>query len=335
MTTSAAERDRYQVRRRRPIKFCLLLLALLGATAPGAEPYPTRPIRMIVPFSPGGTSDTMARILGQKLIEAWGQQVVVDMRPGASGAIGSEIAARAPADGYNLLHANLSLFATNPFLYSKLAYTVGDFAPLSLIAVAPQLLVVNPALPAKTVQELVQVARARPGAFNYGSGGAGTLANVAGELFKMMTGVNIVHVPYKGTVLALNDLLAGQVQMIFSDMPIALPHAKTGRLRALAVTSGRRSALLPDMPTVAESGVPGYSVDNWWGILAPRNVPKEIAAKLNAEIVRVHGLGDVQERYAALGLEARSSTPEAFGRYIRAEAEKFGKVIKASGAKVD
>lgn len=290
---------------------------------------------MIVPFSPGGTSDTMARILGQKITESWGQPVVVDMRPGASGAIGTEIAARAPADGHNLLHANLSLFATNPFLYPKLAYSIADFAPLSLIATAPQLLVVNPGVAAKTVQDLLQLAKAKPGALNYGSGGAGVLSNVAGEMFKMMAGVNIVHVPYKGTVLALNDLLAGQVQLIFSDMPIALPHAKSGKLRALAVTSVMRSALLPDMPTVAESGVRGYAVENWWGILVPRGVAKDIVAKLNAEIVRAHSLADVKERYAALGLEAKSSTPEEFGRYIRAEAEKFGKVIRASGAKVD
>jgi len=190
-------------------------------------------------------------------------------------------------------------------------------------------------VPAKTVRDLLQVAKAKPGALNYGSGGAGVLSNVAGEMFKMMTGVNIVHVPYKGTVLALNDLLAGQVQLIFSDMPIALPHAKTGKLRAIAVTSGKRSPLLPDMPTVNESGVPGYAIDNWWGVLAPRNVPKDVAAKLNAEIVRVHALPDVRERYAALGLEATSSTPEAFARYMKSEADKFEKVIKASGAKVD
>lgn len=317
------------------LRLGVVILTLAAAGAQAADRYPTRPIRMIVPFSPGGTSDTMARILGQKMTEAWGQQVVVDMRPGASGAIGTELAARAPADGHNLLHANLSLFATNPFLYGKLGYSIDDFAPLSLIAVAPQLLVINPGVQAKSVRELVQLAKAKPGALNYGSGGAGTLANVAGELFKMTTAVNIVHVPYKGTVLALNDLIAGQVQLMFSDMPIALPHAKSGRVRALAVTSGKRSALLPEMPTVAESGVNGYAVDNWWGILAPRNVPKDIATKLTTEIVRIHGLADVQERYAALGLEARSSTADAFGRYIREEADKFGKVIKASGAKVD
>jgi tripartite-type tricarboxylate transporter receptor subunit TctC len=319
-----------------PLRWCLFPAVLCAsAVIANAAEYPSRPIRMIVPYSPGGTSDTMARIAGQKMTEAWGQPVVVDMRPGASGAIGSEIAARAPADGHNLLHANLSLFATNPFLYPKLAYSIADFAPISLIATAPQLLVVNPGVPARSVQDLLQLAKAKPGSLNYGSGGAGVLSNIAGEMFKMMSGVNIVHVPYKGTVLALNDLLAGQVQLMFSDMPIALPHAKSGKLRAIAVTSGTRSALLPDMPTIAESGIRGYAVDNWWGILAPRGVARDIVMKLNAEIVRVHALPDVKERYAALGLEAKTSTPAEFSRYIAAEAEKFGKVIRASGAKVD
>lgn len=305
------------------------------AAAATAEQYPNRPIRMIVPFSPGGTSDTLARILGQKMTQTWGQQVVVDTRPGASGIIGTEIAARSPPDGYTLLHGNLSQFATNPFLY-KIPYdTFRDFVPLSLIATAPQLLVVYPGVPAKSVQDLIQLAKAKPGTLNFGSGGAGTLAYPAGAMFKMMTGVDIVHVPYKGTVLALNDLLAGQVQLVFSDMPIALPHAKSGKLRALAVTSANRTPLVPGLPTVAESGVSGYALDNWWGILAPRDVSKAIVAKLNAEIVRTHALSDVKERYATLGIEATSSTPEAFSRYIKSEMDKFGKVIKESGMKVD
>ena len=291
---------------------------------------------MIVPFSPGGTSDTLARILGQKMTEAWGQQIVVDTRPGASGIIGTELAAHAPADGYTLLHGNLSQFATNPFLYSKIPYdTFRDFLPLSQVGTAPQLLVVHPALPVKSVQELIQLAKAKPGALNFGSGGAGTLAYLGGEMFKMQAGVNVVHVPYKGTVLALNDVMAGQVQMLFSDMPIALPHAKSGKLRAIAVTGAKRTPLLPDMRTVAESGVPGYALDNWWGILAPRNVPKPIAARLHAEIVRIHALPEVKERYATLGVEALSSTPEEFAAYIKSEAAKFSRVIRESGAKVE
>jgi tripartite-type tricarboxylate transporter receptor subunit TctC len=314
----------------------LLALTVAGAAYAQAADYPVRPIRMIVAFSPGGTSDTLARILGQKMTEAWGQQVVVDMRPGASGIIGTEIAARAPADGYTLMHGNLSQFATNPFLYSKIPYdTFRDFLPLTQIGTAPQLLVVHPAVPAKTVQELVQLAKAKPGMLNFGSGGAGTLAYLGGEMFKMTAGVNIVHVPYKGTVLALNDLLAGQVQLIFSDMPIALPHAKSGKLRAVAVTGSRRTPLLPEAPTVAESGVPGYTLDNWWGLFAPRAVPKDVAERVTAETVRIHGLSEVKERYASLGVEAVTSTPQAFAAYIKSEADKFRKVIAASGAKVD
>src|SRR4051812_37714788 len=246
-------------------------MTLAAAFTASAADYPQRPIRMVVPFSPGGTSDTLARILGQKMTEAWGQQVVVDTRPGASGIIGTEIAARAPADGYTLLHGNLSQFATNPFLYSKIPYdTFRDFVALTQVGTAPQLLVVNPSLPAKSVGELIQLAKAQPGKLNFGSGGAGTLAYLGGEMFRMQAGVNIVHVPYKGTVLALNDVIAGQVQMLFSDMPIALPHAKAGKLRALAVTGAKRTQLYPEMRTVAESGVPGYALDNWWGIFAPR-----------------------------------------------------------------
>jgi tripartite-type tricarboxylate transporter receptor subunit TctC len=294
---------------------------------------------MVVPFSPGGTSDTLARILGQKMTEAWGQQVVVDGRPDASGIIGTEVAARAPADGYTLMHGNLSQFAINPSLFSKLSYdTLRDFVPLSLVGSAPQLLVVNPGMPAKSVPVLIQFANAKPAALNFGSGGAGTLAYIGGEMFKSMAGIDIVHISYKaykGTGLALNDLVGGQVQLMFSDMPIALPRARSGKLRALAVTGARRTPLVPGMPTVAEAGMPGYALDNWWGILAPRGVPQDIVVKLNAEIVRIHGLADVKERYAGLGVEAVSSTPERFTQYIKSEAARFGKLLKDAGAKID
>ncbi len=300
-----------------------------------AEIYPSKPIRMIVPFSPGGPSDTLARILGQKMTESWGQQIVVDFRPGASGIIGTEISMRAAADGYTLMHGNLAQFAINPSLYSKLAYdTLRDFVPLSLIASAPQLLVINPSLGAKSVKELVELAKASPGKFNFGSGGMGTLAFVGGQLFKSSSGVNIVHVSYKGTVLALTDVIAGQVHMLFSDMPIALPHTKAGKLRALAVTSAQRSALLQNMPTIAESGLPGYALVNWWGMLAPRGVPQPVVAKLHGELVRAHALPDLKEKYANLGVEATSSTPEQFAAYITAEAARFAKVL-ATAAKLN
>jgi tripartite-type tricarboxylate transporter receptor subunit TctC len=324
----------------------MVLAMIIGTVAPVADAvvhaagtaggYPSKPIRMIVPFSPGGTSDTLARILGQKMTEHWGQQIVVDFRPGASGIIGTEIAMRAAADGYTLMHGNLAQFAINPSLYSKLPYgTLRDFVPLSLIATAPQLLVVNPSLAAKDVRGLIDLARASPGKLNFGSGGSGTLAYVGGELFKSMTGANIVHVSYKGTVLALTDLMAGQVQLLFSDMPIALPHTKTGKLRALAVTSAQRSALLQGMPTVAESGLPGYALVNWWGMFAPRGLPQPIITQLHTELVRAHALPDLKERYANLGVEATSSTPQQFTEFITAEAAKFSKVLREAGAKVN
>ena len=320
---------------RKPFAVFISMLSVSLAHGAAAQVYPNKPIRMIVPWNPGGTSDTIARILGQKMTESWGQQVVVDARAGASGMIGTEIAMRAPADGYTLLHGNMSQWATNPSLYKTNYDTLRDFAPISIVATAPQLLVVFPGLPVKTVQDLVKLAKAKPGELNFGSGGAGTLAYPSGELFKSMAGVNMVHVPYKGTILALNDLLGGRLHIVFSDMPIALPHTKTGRVRALAVTSAKRTSLVPDMPTVAESGVPGYAIENSWGVFAPKKVHKDIVAKLNAEIVRVHNLPDVRERYASYGLEAVSSTPERFAEIIRSDDAKLSKIIKATGAKVD
>lgn len=311
----------------------LCAAAMPGAVA--AQAYPIKPIRMIVPWSPGGTSDTIARILGQKMTEQWGQQVVIDTRPGASGIIGTEVAMRATPDGYTLLHANMAQWATNPSLYKVNYDTLRDFTPVSQVAIAPQLLVVYPGVPAKTVKELAELAKAKPGTLNFGSGGAGTLAYSAGELFKMLTGVNMVHIPYKGTIIAVQDLLGGRVQVVFSDMPIALPHANSGKLRALAVTSAKRTPLVPGMPTVAESGVPGYAVDNSWGVFAPARTPKTIVAKLNAEMVRVHALPDVKDRYAGLGLEAVSSTPATYANFIKADAAKFSKIIQSTGARVD
>jgi tripartite-type tricarboxylate transporter receptor subunit TctC len=311
-----------------------ILSLCLAHIAPG-QTYPSKPIRMIVPWNPGGTSDTIARILGQKMTETWGQPVVIDARAGASGIVGTEIAMRAPSDGHTLLHANMSQWATNPSLYKTNYDTLRDFAPVSMVATAPQLLVVYPGVPVKSVPDLIQLAKAKPDQLNFGSGGAGTLAYPAGELFNTLAGVNLVHVPYKGTILALNDLLGGRVQVVFSDMPIALPHAKTGKLRALAVTSAKRTPLVPGMPTVAEAGVPGYALENSWGVFAPKQVPRAIIAKLTAEIVRVHELHDVKDRYAAFGLEAVSSTPDGFADVIRTDAAKFSKIIKATGAKVD
>jgi tripartite-type tricarboxylate transporter receptor subunit TctC len=313
----------------------LLALALAPGGAPLALDYPVRPIRMIMPWNPGGTTDTTARILGQKMAETWGQPVVIDTRPGAGGTLGTELAKRAPADGYTLLHANMSQWATAPSLY-KVSYEVlRDFVPISLVATAPQLLVVPLGLRAKSVHELVQLAKAEPGKLNFGSGGASTLAYFGGELFKKLAGVDVVHVPYKGTIFAVTDVMGGRLEIVFSDMPIALPHARAGKLRALAVTGAKRTPLVPEMPTVAESGLPGYALENAWGVLAPKGVPAPIIAKLNAEIVRVHDLPEVKDRYAALGLEARSSTPHQFAELIGADAKTFSRIIRETGAKVD
>lgn len=314
--------------------FAGTLAAGLGYAA-HAQEFPVKPIRMIVPWNPGGPTDTMARILGQKMTENWGQPVVIDTRPGASGIIGTEVAMRAPADGYTLLHANMAQWATNPSLFKMSYDMLRDFMPISMVGVAPQLLVVYPGMPVKSVQDLVRLAKAKPGELNFGSGGAGTLAYSAGALFNIMAGVKMVHVPYKGTILALNDVLAGRLQLVFSDMPPALPQAKAGKVRALAVTSAERTPLVPDVPTIAESGLPGYSIENAWGVVAPRKVPKDIIARLHAEVVRVHNLPDVRERYAVLGLQAVSSTPERFAEIIRADAAKYSKIIRETGAKVD
>jgi len=321
------------------MKFALRMAASILAigVAPAAlgQSFPSKPIRMIMPWNPGGTTDTTARILGQKMTETWGQPVVIDTRPGASGIIGTEIAMRSPADGYTLLHANMSQWATAPSLF-KVAYDpVRDFVAVSLVATAPQLLVVSLNIKVTSVRELVQLAKAQPGKLNYGSGGAATLAYLGGELFKKLAGVNIVHVPYRGTIFAVTDTMGGRLQIVFSDMPIALPHARAGKIRALAVTGAKRTPLVPDMPTVAEAGVRGYELENSWGVMAPKGVPAPILAKLNAEIVRVHNLPDVKERYATLGLESVSSTPEKFAELIRADVAKFSALIKETGAKVD
>lgn len=313
----------------------IALAAVAGAAA--AADYPSRPIRMVVPFSPGGTSDTLARILGQKLSEVWGQPVVIDARPGASGIIGTEIAMRAPADGHTLMHGNMSQFAINPALFAKLPYeTLRDFAPVTLVAVAPQLVVVPPGLPAASVRDLADLAKTRREGLLFGSGGAGTLAYVGGEMFNALAGVRMVHVPYKGTVLALNDLVAGQVQVLFSDMPIALAQVRAGRLRALALTGAQRTPLVPGVPTVAESGLPGYSLVNWWGILAPRGVPGPVLSRLHAATVRIHEQPDVRERYAGLGVDATTSeSPAAFADFIRQEAARYGPLLRSAGAKAD
>lgn len=321
------------------ISFALVAVSLAAGAAPAfcaEQAYPSKPVRMIAPYPPGGTSDIIARILGQKLSEAWGQQVVVDNRAGANGGIGSELAAKSPADGYTLLVGNMTPIAANPSLYRKLGYdSLRDFAGVTLVAAGPNVLVVNPSLPFKSVRELIAYAKANPGKLNFGSGGAGSPAHLAGEMFKTLTGVAMTHVPYKGTVLSVADLIAGQVQLVFSDAPPAVPHVKSGKLRALAVTGAKRTPLFPELPTVAEAGVAGFALDNWWGILVPAGTPKAIVNRINAELVKALQTADVKERFANLGVEAIHSTPAAFDAYIKAEYAKLAKIIQASGARAD
>jgi len=313
--------------------------AVAGTTAFAAAPapdYPKRPIRMIVAFAPGGGTDITARIAAQAITEALGQTVVVDNRPGSGGTIGTEMAARAPADGHTLITSGTGAHAINPALYAKIPYdSVKDFAPVSLVASTPYLMVVTNALPVKTVQEFIAHARAKPGAVNMASSGSGGMPHLAGELFKLMTGVQMLHVPYKGTGAVFPDLIAGQVHVTFGDLIAAFPHAKGGRLRPLGITSPKRVASLPDVPTIAESGVAGYEAVGWFGVFAPAGTPRPIVDLLQKSIASYLARPDARDRIAALGADVVASTPDAFGRVLRADIERWARVVKASGAKVE
>jgi tripartite-type tricarboxylate transporter receptor subunit TctC len=301
-----------------------------------AQTYPTKSIRLIVPFPPGGPADILSRAIGQKLTDSWGQQVVVDNRAGAGGTIGSDLAAKGAPDGYTLLMGFVGTHAINPSLYSSLPYdVVKSYEPVSLVATATIILVLHPSLPAKSVKELIAVAKSKPGELTFGSPGNGTPQHLAGELFNTMAGVKMTHVPFKGAVPAINDLLGGRISLIFSSAPPALPHVASGKLRALAVTSARRSSVSPDLPTVSESGLPGFEVINWYGVLAPARTPKSIVDKLNAEITRITNMPDVRERLSTVGIEALSSTPAQFAAFIKEETAKWAKVVKFSGARLD
>jgi tripartite-type tricarboxylate transporter receptor subunit TctC len=294
--------------------------------------YPAKPIRFIAPFPPGGATDTLCRMLAQKLSDAFGQPVTVDNRPGASGNIGHELAMKTAPDGYTLLLTNSSTLTTNPHLFKRLPFDpIADFAPVSLVATAGQVLVVHPSVPVSNVGELVTLAKSRPGQLNFGSGGKGIQSHISGEMFKSMTGVNIVHIPYKGTVQAVADLVAGQVQLVFADMVPAMPHIKSGRLKPLAVTIGERSPALPEVPTMIEAGVPGYNATIWWAVALPRGAQAELIQRLNAELGRIIALPDMQERYASLGMTPAHSTPQQVTDLIRSDTQKFGPILKAAG----
>lgn len=307
---------------------------LVNLSAASEIPYPSKPVRVIVTFSAGGGTDMAARAIGQKLSEQWGQQFIIDNRAGAGGIIGTEIAAKSAPDGYTLLLASSSGLVINPLLSSKLPYDpVRNFAPVSLLAINPTILVVNSSLPVNNVKELIALAKAKPRSLNYASVGLGSPIHLAMELFKAMTGTDMVHVPYKGAGPAVTDLLGGQVQLMFNSMPSVLPHVKTGRLRALAVGSAKRAKTVPDVPTVAESGVPGFDAVTWFGIVAPAATPKAVIDKLNAGIAR--GLDDPElaQRLASQGSEVQGSTPAGLAKYMHDESERWRKVIKTAGIK--
>ena len=312
----------------------LAVSALHAAAA--AEAYPAKPVRFVVAFPPGGGTDIIARSIAQKLSERLAQQVVVDNRPGAGGNIGTDIVAKSAPDGHTLLMGSAGPLAINASLFGKMPFDpIRDLAPVTLAASTPNVLVVHPSLRAATIEELIALAKARPGEINFASSGHGTPAHLAGELFNSMARVKMVHVPYKGAAPALADLLGGQVQLMFSTMPPALPHVKDGRLRALAVTSAKRSPAMPELPTVDEIALPGFEANTWHGVVAPAGTPTAIIARLNREIVSILHLPEVVERLSAQGAEPVGSTPEEFAAYIRSETVKWAKVVRESGAKAE
>lgn len=310
----------------------IVLAATLLAGAALAQDYPVKPVRLIAPFPPGGTTDVLCRFVAQKLGEGLGRQVVVENRPGAGGNIGHEAAAKATPDGYTLVVSATGAMVANQFLYKRLGFDpLADFSPVSLIATSGPVLVVHPSLPARNLKELVALARARPGQLNIGSGGVGTTAHIAAEVFKTAANVKIVHVPYKGGVLAVTDLVAGQIEVMFADMVPSVPHIKSGRLRAIAMTSEQRSPTLPDLPTMAEAGMKQPFPQTWWALNSPKGTPAAIIARLNAEVGRIMKQPEVQQRYAGLGLFTQHTTPEQVVERMKFEAPRMAKIMKAAG----
>jgi len=314
----------------------LLALSLLGIGAASAQPYPSKTIRIVVAYPAGGPIDMVTRPLAQKLHEAMNNPVVVDNRAGANGIVGTDNVAKSPPDGYSLVVASGGSFSINPNVYARMPFdVVKDFAPVSLFITMPELLAVHPTLPVKSVKELVALAKARPGQLNFGSSGTGSTPQLAAELLSMSAGIKMTHVPYKGMGPATMDLIGGQVQLAFADLPVFLPQVKAGKLRALAVGTLKRSANLPDVPTVAESGFPRFEAKNWYALFAPAATPREIVARLNAETVKVLSNPDTKAFMQAQGGEAAPSTPEELGALLRTELAKWGRVVKATGIKLD
>jgi tripartite-type tricarboxylate transporter receptor subunit TctC len=316
------------------LRIFLALAAAAIAAAAAAQPYPAKPVRFVVPYAPGGATDLLARTIGEKLAASLGQPFVVDNRPGAATIVGAQAAARSEPDGYTLLMATSTTLAINASLYSKLPYDpVKDFAPVSLVSVQPFVLLVNPDLPVQSVKDLVALARAKPGQLAYASGGSGSFPHLAMALLQSMTGIDAIHVPYKGSAPALTDLMGGQIAMMFDNT--AINYVKGGKLRALGVTTQKRLTVMPNVPTLSEAGVPGYELAAWQGVVTTAGTPRPVVDRLNAEIVKLLKLPDVQARLTADGGEVISSTPEQFAAYILSEIGRFAKIVKDSGARVE
>ena len=309
----------------------LAALCVVSGVAQAADTYPSRPIRMIVAYPPGGGTDQVGRVMADQLSQTLGQNVVVDNRGGATGNIGTELAARAVPDGYTLLMGNVAPNAVNVSLLKKLGFDpVRDFAPVSLVAVTPNILVTNPSIPVKTVKELIAYAKAKPGALNFPSAGVGSSSHLAGEMLKSMTGISMVHIPFKGGGPALVAVIAGEVQIMFATMPAAMPHVKSGKVKPVAVTTAKRSQAMPDLPTIAESGVKGYEASTWYGLLAPARTPQAIVTRLHGDTVKILA-GPTRQRLEVQGFEPEGGTPAEFTAYIKSEIIKWAKVIKDAG----
>ena len=317
------------------IRACSLVLLWLTASSALAQAWPAKPIRYVVPFPPAGSTDILARLLTEKLNPALKQPVIVENRAGAAGAVGTELVAKSPPDGYTILMATVAqsisetLYAKQPFSFAR------DFVPVAFVARVPNVMEVHPSMPVKTVKEFIALARSKPGQINYASSGSGTSIHMSAELFKMMTGVNILHVPYKGSAPALIGLLSGEVSVMFDNLTPSMGYIRSGRLRPIAITTATRYPGLPDLPTVAESGVPGYEASSWFGVVVPVGTPREIVMRLNTELNRALNLPDMRERFAEQGAIPAPGTPEDFGAWIRAEITKWAKVVKATGAKLE
>ena len=310
--------------------------ACVFQSAQAADNFPNRAVRMIIPFPVGGATDILARVVAQKSAELFGQQAVVDNRPGAGGTLGSRIAVTATADGYTLLMGTTSTHAIGPHLYAKPPYdSLTDFSHITQIATSPTVLMVASQVPAQSIKELVALAKAQPGKLNFGSSGTGTQYHLSGELLKLLAGINIVHVPYKGTALVYPEMFSGTIQVLFDVPPVALPFIKQGRIRALGVSGKKRVNVLPDVPTIAEAGIAGYDADLWFGLFAPTKVPAERLTRIQTEVLKALASNEVRERFAALGADGIGTTPAAFTAFLKAENEKWAKVVKTSGAKID